>query len=399
MSERTRYLKGVRRVVVKVGSQVIAGGGSLNEQALERLVTQLSGLVERGLDVALVSSGAVAAGRGKLGLRERPKTIPLKQAAAAAGQAVLMHHYERLFSKLGIRVAQVLLTSDDLANRRRFLNARNTLLTLFELGVVPVINENDTVVVEEIKFGDNDRLSSLVTNVIESQLLVILTDAGGFFDADPRVNPEARRYEFIENLGEEHFAQAGASGSEMGSGGMITKLQAAQTAALTGTHTVIAPGDDPDTLRRILDGEPVGTFIVGGRPIGARKHWIATTVAPQGELVLDEGAVRALVERGKSLLPSGVVEVRGEFGLGDAVCLLDSGGREVGRGLVEYPADDLRRIAGRQSSEIEEILGYKYYDHVMRRDDLVVTARRPVTGVEAARAVQTARDSGRDSKE
>lgn len=375
MSKRSDHLKDVRRIVVKVGSQVLARGGALSPESFDALSEQIAALVAKGHEVALVTSGAIAAGRYELGLKERPKTIPLKQASAAAGQAVVMREYALRFAKHRLKVAQILLTADDLKNRRRFLNARNTMLTLFELGAtVPIINENDTVVVEEIKFGDNDRLSAHVTNLIGADLLVILSDIDGFYNADPNRNPDAKRYEFVDKLTEEHFQQADTTKSDVGIGGMVSKLEAARMAADSGASTVIACGFDKDVLVRILAGEDVGTFIASGKGIGTRKHWIAYSVAPTGDLVIDGGAVRALTKNGKSLLPSGIVEVRGDFGVGEAVRVKTESGEEVARGLVAYGSDDLREIAGKQTTEIEEILGYKYYDEVIHRDDLVITA-------------------------
>ncbi|MBI2567249.1 MAG: glutamate 5-kinase [Candidatus Schekmanbacteria bacterium] len=370
---RRDCLCGVRRIVVKVGSQVLSRDGSLDEEVFGALAVQIAALRQRGYVVAVVSSGAVASGRFLLGLTERPRSIPLKQAAAAAGQPALMHRYHCCFAAHGLRVAQVLLTSDDLHNRRRFLNARRTMNTLFELGIVPIINENDTVAVEEIKLGDNDRLSSLVTNLVEAELLVILTDVDGFFDADPREHPAATRYSFIEQLTEEHLGRATTTRGDLGLGGMITKLEAARQAAQSGASTIVARGVVANVLLRLLAGEDLGTFIAAAADIGARKHWIAYTARSCGELVVDAGAVTALVDRGKSLLPSGVVAVLGDCGVGDPVRVLGPDGAEVARGLVCYGASDLRRIAGRRTSEIASVLGAKFYDEVIHRNDLVVT--------------------------
>jgi glutamate 5-kinase len=305
-------------------------------------------------------------------LKERPRTIPAKQAAAAAGQPALLRAYGSHLAPAGQAIAQILLTAEDVADRRRFTNARNTISTLLSLGVLPIVNENDTVAVEEIKLGDNDRLSALVTNLIEAQLLILLTDVDGFYTADPRRDPAAVRHVFLPELTPEHLSCAGPTRSEVGLGGMITKLEAARQAALSGASTVIARGGDPGVIEGILDGEPVGTWIAAGRAIGSRKHWIAYSSAPAGALVVDEGARRALAEGGKSLLPSGIVEVRGDFVRGDSVSVLALDGAEIGRGLASYSAADLRRIAGRRSAEIEAILGYKYYDEAVRRDDFVL---------------------------
>jgi len=369
---RAPHLERVRRVVVKIGSQVLAPHGELDPDTVASLCAQLVAARRRGLDVVLVTSGAVAAGRGKLGWKDRPRTIPAKQAAAAAGQPALLRAYASHLDPAGQAIAQILLTAEDVADRRRFTNARNTVSTLLSLGVLPIVNENDTVAVDEIKLGDNDQLSALVTNLIEAQLLVLLTDVDGFYSADPRRDPAAVRHVFLPELTPAHLASAGPTTSEVGLGGMVTKLEAARQAALSGASTVIAHGTEARVLERILDGEAVGTWIAAGRAIGARKHWIAYSSAPAGAVVVDDGARRALAERGKSLLPSGIVEVRGDFGRGESVRVLALDGSEVGRGLVSYSAADLRRIAGRRSSEIEAILGYKYYDEAVRRDDFVL---------------------------
>jgi glutamate 5-kinase len=369
---RAPFLAKVRRLVVKVGSQVLAPRGELDGATVAALCGQLLAARQRGLDLVLVTSGAVAAGRGQLGWKDRPRTIPAKQAAAAAGQPALLRAYASHLAPGGLEIAQILLTAEDVADRRRFTNARNTIQTLLSLGVLPIVNENDTVAVDEIKLGDNDRLSALVTNLIEAQLLVLLTDVDGLYAADPRRDPGAQRYQFLAELGADHLRAAGPTASEVGLGGMVTKLEAARQAALSGASTVIARGAEARVLERILDGEPVGTWIAAGRAIGARKHWIAYSSEPAGAVVVDDGARRALAENGKSLLPSGIVEVRGDFGRGDSVCVLGTDGIEIGRGLASYSAVDLRRIAGRKSAEIESILGYKYYDEAVRRDDFVL---------------------------
>ncbi|HVR29741.1 MAG TPA: glutamate 5-kinase [Thermoanaerobaculia bacterium] len=380
MSPRAPHLEKVRRVVVKIGSRVLAPRGELDGDTIAALCAQLVAVRRRGLDVVLVTSGAVAAGRGQLGWKDRPRTIPAKQAAAAAGQPALLRAYASHLAPEGQSIAQILLTAEDVVDRRRFINARNTVSTLLSVGVLPIVNENDTVAVEEIKLGDNDRLSALVTNLIEAQLLVLLTDVDGFYTADPRREPDAVRHEFLPELGATHLASAGPTMSEVGLGGMVTKLEAARQAALSGASTVIACGTAPRVLERILDGEPVGTWIAAGRAIGARRHWIAYSSAPAGAVVVDDGARRALVDGGKSLLPSGIVEVRGEFGRGESVRILALDGTELGRGLVSYSGTDLRRIAGRRSAEIESILGYKYYDEAVRRDDFVLDRSRSLVG-------------------
>lgn len=360
-----------RRVVVKVGSSLLTDGGkALDPRYLQKLASELSALRQQGLDVALVTSGAVAAGVSALGI-ERPKDIPRKQAAAAVGQSRLMHAYEEVFGPLQVKIAQVLVTHEDLSHRRRFLNARNTLTALFELSVLPIFNENDTVVVDEIKVGDNDNLSSLVATLIEADLLIILSDVAGLYDADPRQHPEAQRLAVVPRITAAVRRLAGGAGSSAGTGGMITKLQAAERAAAVGISTVIADGRLPGVLQAICAGQDVGTlFQPGQERLAARKHWIAFTLKASGRLLLDAGAVRAVVTQGKSLLPRGVLSVQGRFERGALVVLCDAEGQEFARGLIGYAADEVRKVIGKQSWQIEETLGYKYGDELVHRDDL-----------------------------
>jgi glutamate 5-kinase len=371
---RGDLLKGVRRIVVKVGSAVLtASQGGLDLDHIQGFSDSLSRILKDGYELVLVSSGAIAAGTKKIGLRRRPSSIPEKQAAAAVGQARLMWVYERSFSRNGLKVAQILLTRDDLSTRHRFLNARNTLWTLIRWRILPIINENDSVVIEEIQFGDNDCLSALVTNLVQADLLVILTDIDGLYDADPKANPEAKRIPLIQDVDEGVLCTVQMTTSLVGTGGMTTKLHAAKTAAVFGVPTVIASGRDPRVLERILEGEELGTLVLPKEDrINSWKHWIAYSKTPCGTLVVDEGARRVILDKGKSLLPSGVVEVVGHFGAGDSVSCLSPERVEFARGLVNYSSDEVRRILGRKSSEIESILGYKYYDEVIHRDDLVL---------------------------
>ncbi len=368
-----QQLSAARRIVVKVGSSLLTDGGrALDRRFIGILAAEIDALRREGREVALVTSGAVAAGVGALGIA-RPREIRMKQAAAAVGQSRLMHAYEEAFGALGVQVAQVLVTHDDLANRRRFLNARNTLSALFELEVVPVFNENDTVVVEEIKVGDNDNLSSLVASLIGAELLVILSDIEGLFDADPRSNSQAKRIPFVPRIDARITRLAGGSGSAAGTGGMVTKLEAARKAAAYGIPTVIAQGMTEKVLTRIVGGEDIGTlFSATGDRLAGRKHWIAFSVKPTGRLVVDSGAVKALREGKRSLLPSGILRAEGKFARGDALAVCDESGQEFARGLSDYGTDEVLRIAGKQSSEIENILGYKYSDVVIHRDDLVM---------------------------
>jgi len=370
---RKTLLSYVKRVVIKVGSGVISGNEGLDEVMIESIARSVSELRQHGFEVVLVSSGAVAAGKGALGIVGRPRTIPLKQAAAAIGQSRLMRCYKEAFLSHGQTVAQVLLTRDDLANRRRYLNARNTLMTLFEFGVVPIINENDTVVVDEIRFGDNDNLSAMVTNLVEANLLVILSDVDGLYDRDPKSDSRAQLIPVVERISEEVEAMAGGAGTLLGTGGMATKIKAAKRAALYGVGTLIVNGRLPEVIRRIFEGEELGTYFLPARDrLAARKHWIAFTKKPRGKLFLDDGAKRALVEGGKSLLPSGIRGVEGGFDRGDAVRLCDLHGDEFARGVINYALPELLRIMGKKSSEIEAVLGYKYGDEVVHRDNLVL---------------------------
>jgi glutamate 5-kinase len=371
---RTVIIGNIRRVVVKVGSQLLAGSDqSLDSSFVAALAAQIAAVRQQGLEVVLVSSGAIAAGRGALGLAERPKTIPQKQAAAAVGQSRLMRAYEDAFAVHGIAVAQLLLTRGDLADRTRYRNAAATLETLLECGVLPVINENDTVAVDEIKFGDNDNLSSLVTSLVDAGLLVILTDIDGLYDADPRQNPQARLIPLVRTITRELEAAAGGSGSTVGTGGMATKLAAAKKAGKSGAATLIVDGRQPRIIQRVLAGEEVGTMILPSREsLTRRKHWIAYTLRPHGRLTVDAGAAMVLRREGRSLLPSGIVSVEGEFERGACVRVVEQGGVEFARGIVDYSSLETARLAGCNSSRIEELLGYRYGDEIIHRDNLVL---------------------------
>jgi len=369
-----RLVAKARRLVVKVGSGLIASpGAGLDATRIERLADDLARIVAGGREVVLVSSGAIAAGMTRLGFTERPRSIPEKQAAAAVGQSALMWHYEQAFARHGLKVAQVLLTQEDVSHRARYLNARNTLVTLLRFGVLPVVNENDTVAVEEIKVGDNDNLAALVSHLIDADLLVLLTDVDGLYTGDPRRDPSARKLEVVEALTDEVQRLAQDAEGAVSVGGMSTKLQAAQKAMASGIPMVIASGHAPRPLGRLLSGERVGTvFVPKADRLGARKRWLAFAVPPQGRLTVDGGAKRALTERGKSLLPSGVVEVDGEFQAGEVVVLATTDGKEFARGLTNYDAEEIRRIRGARTAAIEGILGYKRWDEVIHRDNLVV---------------------------
>jgi len=345
----------------------------LHHEVFSHLAKELSDLKRKGYEIVLVSSGAIAAGMEKLGYKTRPQSITQKQATAAVGQGRLMNIYESNFSRYQQMVAQILLTHDDLSHRRRFLNARNTLLTLLELGIIPIINENDTVVVDEIKFGDNDNLSALVTNLIEADLLIILTDIEGLCNADPRYDPQARCISLVEDIDVDMGGVVGDTDGEWSVGGMISKIEAARKASRSGVPTVIACGTREGVLHQILKGKEIGTLILPKKEaLSSRKHWIAFNLKPKGDVVVDEGAKKAIVQRGKSLLPSGVIKVRGAFEQGDPVSCLGPRGKEFARGLVNYSSTELGKIKGLKTDQIEMMLGYKYSDEIIHRDDLVV---------------------------
>jgi glutamate 5-kinase len=371
---RKKILGKARRIVVKVGSSILASvEQGLHYEVFSHLTKEISDLKRQGYEIVLVSSGAIAAGMEKLGYKTRPQAITQKQATAAVGQTRLMNIYENYFSRFQQMVAQVLLTHDDLSHRRRFLNARNTLLTLLELGIIPIINENDTVVVDEIKFGDNDNLSALITNLIGADLLIILTDIEGLCDSDPRVNPNARCIPLVEDTDVDMGGIVGETKSEMSVGGMISKVKAARKASRFGIPTVVARGTKEGVLHQILKGKEIGTLILPKREaLSSRKHWIAFNPKPKGDVIVDDGAKKAIVQRGKSLLPSGVVKIKGSFDRGDLVTCLGPRGKEFARGLVNYSAPELEKIKGLRSDQIESTLGYKYSDEVIHRDDLVV---------------------------
>lgn len=362
------------RLVVKVGSSLVTNSGQgLDQAALAQWAEQISALARGGKEVLLVSSGAVAEGMQRLGWKKRPKALHDLQAAAAVGQMGLVQAYETCFRGHGLQTAQILLTHEDLADRGRYLNARSTLRTLLALGIIPIINENDTVATDEIRFGDNDTLGSLVTNLVEAEALIILTDQPGLFTADPRKDPAATLVREARAGDTALEAMAGGAGSDIGSGGMLTKVLAAKRAARSGAHTVIASGREPGVLQRLAAGEMIGSQLVAETPtLAARKQWLADHLQLRGRLVLDEGAVRALRADGKSLLPIGVHEVHGEFERGEAVACIDAGGREIARGLVNYSASDTRRILRAPSSEIEARLGYVDAPELIHRDNLVL---------------------------
>jgi len=364
---------GARRIVVKVGSSVLTANGDLRTRVFSQLARQVTALTDAGRECVLVSSGAIAVGSRELGWHEPGTSIPEKQAAAAVGQIGLIELYKRRFARHERRVAQILVTRAGLEDRERFLNARHTLTTLLGIGVVPIVNENDTVATDEIRFGDNDNLSATVVNLVGADLLVLLTDVDGLYTAPPVEGAAAPTiFEVIDAVTPEVERAARGSVSAFGRGGMTTKLEAAQAAARCGASTVICNGKTRDVLLRVAAGEPIGTLFRSRERLASRKHWLAFTTRTHGELVLDDGAVRALAQSGKSLLPAGIVEVRGKFGIGDAVACVDSAGRAIARGLTTYSSDALVRIKGRSTDAITQVLGYSNGAEVIHRDDLVL---------------------------
>ncbi len=362
-----------RRWVVKVGSALLTDDGrGLDAQMIDVLVDQLASLRAGGAELVLVSSGAVASGMVRLGWKRRPTALHDLQAAAAVGQSGLVQSYENAFKRHGISTAQVLLVHDDVLARDRYLNARGTLNALLGFGVVPVVNENDTVVTEEIRFGDNDTLAALVANLIDADALLLLTDQEGLYTADPRNNPDATLVAVSEVNSPDLDRMAGEGGS-LGRGGMVTKLRAARLAARSGTETIIANGRMPDVVATVASGADVGTWLRSGKePENARKQWLASMVQVQGSVELDDGAVRVLRDSGRSLLPVGVCGVHGEFKRGDMVSCRDGDGREIARGLANYSAGETRRIMGSASSTIEDILGYGGDAELIHRDNLIL---------------------------
>ena len=366
-------LADARTLVVKIGSALITNNGTgLDLDAINSWAQQLAQLIANGRRVLLVSSGAIACGMQQLGWQKRPGSIPELQAAAAVGQMGLAQTYQQAFGAHGIRTAQILLTHEDLADPHRYLNARATNSTLLDLGVLPIINENDPVATAEIRFGDNDTLGALVANLIEADALIILTDQEGLYTADPRKDATATLVS-LGNAGDEQYEQmAGGSGTHVGTGGMITKIWAAKRAARSGAHTVIASGRTPNALPRLLEGEPLGTLLVASQqPLAARKQWLADHLQLAGRVQLDAGASKAL-RAGSSLLPVGITQVDGEFERGAVVACLDESGMEIARGLINYASSEARRIAGCPSGEIEQRLGYLDSPELIHRDNLVL---------------------------
>jgi glutamate 5-kinase len=371
---RQDLLRPVHRAVVKVGSGVLTGKNGLNTRLIHNLTRDICTLKEQGIEIVLVSSGAISSGMKKTGLQKRPESLSQKQALAAVGQPSLMMVYERAFERYHQRVAQILITRDDLNNRRRYLNARNTVFTLLSWKIVPIFNENDTVSVDEIKFGDNDNLSAMVTNMTEAQLLVNLTDTDGLYNKDPRTNRDARLIRVVDGSAGDVSRYASSTPGSLGTGGMASKIRAGRKVSLAGIPSIIANGRRRHVLIDIFKGEEIGTlFMPQEDALCHRKHWIAFTKSSKGEIVVDSGAEKALVKGGKSLLPSGITAVTGSFAVGDSVVVLNEKRQEVAVGMVNYDAADIRKIMGCKTCDIEALLGFKHDDEVIHRDNLVIT--------------------------
>ncbi len=360
--------------MVKVGSGVLTTDSGLNLKAIRSISRQICDLIEKDLEVILVSSGAMASGIKKIGLLKRPDEIPKRQAVAAVGQASLIREYEKVFAKHNKKVAQILLTSDGLSNRKRYLNARNTLHTLLSWHVVPIINENDTVSVEEIKFGDNDNLAAMIALLMDADILIILTDIEGLYTKDPRTDPEAELIPTVSAIKKSILKMADEIPGPLGTGGMIGKIEAAKKVMAAGTPMVIANGEKANILLKLFSGNETGTFFAPKKDkLASRKCWIAFSLKPKGMIRVDDGAAAAILKRGKSLLPSGILDVEGEFNVGAAVQFTKEDEQILGSGLVNYSAADIRKIMGLKSSKIKRCLGYKPYDEVIHRDNLVLT--------------------------
>lgn len=374
-NNRKTIFNNAKRLVVKVGSNVLTEDHGLNLKAIRSISRQICRLIDSGLEVILISSGAMASGVKKIGLNKRPDEIPKRQAIAAVGQAGLILEYEKAFARYHKKVAQILLTGDDLNNRRRYLNARNTLCMLLSWQVVPIINENDTVMIEEIQFGDNDNLAAMITLLMDADILVNLTDIDGLYTKNPRKYPDAELIPLVSTIRESIVKVAGDIPGPLGTGGMLSKINAARKVTASGIPMVIANGCKPDILKKLFSGKEIGTFFVSKKKkLKSRKCWIAFTLKPKGVIRIDDGAAAAILNRGKSLLPSGIVDVEGEFNVGAPVEFKKGDNETLGTGLVNYSSTDIRKIMGLKSSRIKKILGHKPYDDVIHRDNLAITS-------------------------
>lgn len=370
---RKSALQHVKKVLIKIGSAVLTGADGLDLQIIEQLVDEIAELTRKGYHVVVVTSGAIASGKHRMGISGPLKSMPQKQAAAAIGQGRLMRVYSNAFAKHGIYVAQILLTMSDLTDRKRFLNIRNTLSTLMEWGVIAVINENDSVAVDEIKFGDNDHLAAMIANITETHLLINLTSTEGLYDKNPTLSKKAKVISLVQEITEEIEAAATADTTSVGMGGMKSKVIAARKVTAFGIPYIIAPGKEKGILQAVIAGKDKGTlFLPMSDHLKSRKYWIAFTLRSRGKLIIDDGARVAIVEQGKSLLPSGIIGVEGNFDVGDPVACVDQNGVALAKGLVNYGSQEIQKIMGLKSSKIEQVLGHKDYDEVIHRDNMAV---------------------------
>ena len=370
---RNEILKDVKKMLIKIGSAVLTGDNGLDLHIIEQLVEEMVELKKRGCQIVIVTSGAIASGKHRMGLTGHLKSMPQKQAAAAIGQGRLMRVYSNAFGKYGLYVAQILLTMSDLTDRKRFLNIRNTLTTLMDWGVIPIINENDTVAVDEIKFGDNDHLAAMMANITETHLLINLTNTEGLYDHNPNRSKKAKVIPLVREISEVIEQAATDETSDVGSGGMRSKVMAAKKVTAFRIPYIIAPGKEPGILRDLFAGKERGTLFLPMKDhLNSRKYWIAFTLRSRGKLTLDDGAKKALIEEGKSLLPSGIIAVEGDFHVGDPVLCLDTAGKVLAKGLTNYGAEEIGKIMGLKTSKIQQVLGYKDYDEVIHRDNMAV---------------------------
>jgi len=371
---RQDVLAHAKRILIKVGSAVLTGNDGLDLKIIDGLVRDMSSLVQNGYSVVLVTSGAIVSGKQRMNITGKLKSMPEKQAAAAIGQGRLMRAYAKSFEKHGLNVAQILLTLSDVTDRQRYLNIRNTLSTLMKWEVIPIINENDTVAVDEIKFGENDNLAAMIANIIEADLFINLTSIDGLYDGNPAVSKKAKLIPLVREFTDEIEAAATGDTSSAGTGGMKSKVQAAKKVTAIGIPCIIAPGKKKKVLTGIMEGKEIGTlFLPMADRLNSKKYWIAFTLHPRGRLIIDDGAKKALLEKGKSLLPTGVIDVEGDFDLGDPVSCVDGEGTILAKGLVNYNSSEIRKIKGLKTSQITQALGHKDYDEVIHRDNLVIT--------------------------
>jgi glutamate 5-kinase len=371
---RQEILAGVKRVLIKIGSGVLTGKDGLDLGIVEQLVDEMAGLKARGIHIVIVTSGAVASGKHRMGIARKLRNMPEKQAAAAIGQGRLMRVYSNAFGRHRVHVGQILLTMSDLTDRRRFINIRNTLSQLLDWGVIPIINENDTVSVDEIKFGDNDHLAAMMANIVEANLLVNLTNTEGLYDRNPKTAKKARVIRLVNEITDEIEAGATAEADPAGMGGMRSKVLAARKVTACGIPYVIASGKKKGILEDIFSGKETGTFFLPMTDcLNSKEYWIAFTLRSRGKLLLDDGAGNAILNQGKSLLPSGIIGVEGDFAAGDPVVCLDTDGNSIAKGLVNYSAEEIKKIRGLKTSKIEQVLGYKHYDEIIHRDNMAVS--------------------------